>query len=238
MRLVPGIAEFVEYPLTLALSPTVPQAGRPVVLTFTVRDPKTGKQVKDFEIMHEKLYHLFMVSQDLQFFEHVHPQLKQDGTFQLETTLPRPGMYRILSDFYPRNGSPQLVTNTVIVPGGPITPGAKLVPDLTPCRAANMQVALTMNPKLPIAGIKTLMFFQVSPSDSLEPYLGTWGHMLVASADLVDMIHTHPFLADGGPQIQFNVIFPRPVVHRVWVQFQRKGIVNTAVFNVPVSELK
>ena len=49
---------------------------------------------------------------------------------------------------------------------------------------------------------------------------------------------TNPFLADGGPQIQFNMIFPRARTYRVWVQFQRKGVVNTAVFTVPVSELK
>jgi hypothetical protein len=31
--------------------------------------------------------------------------------------------------------------------------------------------------------------------------------MLVASSDLIDMIHEHPFIADGGPQVQFNVVF-------------------------------
>jgi hypothetical protein len=62
--------------------------------------------------------------------------------------------------------------------------------------------------------------------------------MLAASDDLIDMIHDHPFIADGGPQMQFNMIFPRARTYRVWVQFQRKGVVNTAVFNVPVSELK
>ena len=56
--------------------------------------------------------------------------------------------------------------------------------------------------------------------------------------DLIDMIHTHPFLADGGSEIQFNVIFPRAHTYRVWVQFQRSGVVNTAYFDVPVKELE
>ncbi len=95
-----------------------------------------------------------------------------------------------------------------------------------------------MRPAQPIAGMKTLMFFQLDPGEDLEPYLGSWSHMLAASDDLIDMIHDHPFLADGGPQMQFNVIFPRARTYRMWVQFQRKGVVNTAVFDVPVSELK
>ena len=109
---------------------------------------------------------------------------------------------------------------------------------MTPNRERNLEVSLTMEPARAIAGMKTLLFFDLKPGDGLERYLGAWGHMLAASEDLVDMIHTHPFLADGGPRVQFNMIFPRPVVHRVWVQFQRQGVVNTAYFDVPVGELK
>jgi hypothetical protein len=32
--------------------------------------------------------------------------------------------------------------------------------------------------------------------------------MLAASKDLIDMIHAHPAWEEGGPKIQFNVIFP------------------------------
>ena len=82
------------------------------------------------------------------------------------------------------------------------------------------------------------VLFKVTPGDGLEKYLGAWGHMLAASDDLIDLIHTHPFLADGGPEIQFNMIFPRARTYRVWVQFQRNGVVNTAHFDVPVQELQ
>jgi hypothetical protein len=85
--------------------------------------------------------------------------------------------------------------------------------------------------------MKTLMFFRVSPADGFEPYLGAWGHMLAVSSDLIDLIHTHPFLANG-PLVQFNVEFPRAGTYRVWVQFQRKGVVNTARFDVPVARLE
>ncbi len=110
--------------------------------------------------------------------------------------------------------------------------------DYSPKDTGNLLVELVTDPPQPISHTKTMMFFKVKPADGLEKYLGAWGHMLAASDDLIDMIHTHPFLADGGPDIQFNVIFPRAKNYRVWVQFQRMGVVNTAYFDVPVKELE
>jgi hypothetical protein len=81
------------------------------------------------------------------------------------------------------------------------------------------------------------LHFKITPEDGIEKYLGAWGHMLAASDDLIDMIHQHPFIADGGPQIQFNMVFPRPRTYRVWAQFQRAGVVNTVHFDVPVKAL-
>lgn len=238
MTLVANLPDRLEYPLRMTLAPAPPRPGREVQFAFTVLDPKTLKPVDEFQVMHEKLYHLFIVSQDLQYFVHDHPEKGADSAFRLRTVLPRPGMYRVLSDFYPTGGTPQLIVKTVILPGTPLTPGVQLSPDLGPKDAGNMRVTLTMQPAQPVAGMKTLLFFHLDPAEGLEPYLGSWSHMLAASDDLIDMIHDHPFLADGGPQMQFNLIFPRARTYRVWVQFQRKGVVNTAVFNVPVAELK
>jgi hypothetical protein len=237
MTLAPAIADPVEYPLELLTTPRAPKAGDRVDLTFKIRDPKTGAPVTRFELVHEKLFHLFVVSQDLEFFVHDHPLTKPGGVFQYSARLPKPGMYRILSDYYPSGGTPQLTARTVVLPGGVLEP-AKLIPDLAAKHTQNLDVELVTEPPQPLAGFKTLLFFRVKPAEGLETYLGAWGHMLAASDDLIDLMHTHPFLADGGPQIQFNVIFPRARTYRLWVQFQRKGVVNTAVFTVPVSVLK
>jgi len=238
MELVADLPDRIEYPVTLALAPTRPRPGKDLELTFRVFDPKTQKQVTDFQIMHERPYHLFIVSQDLAYFLHGHPDREADGAFRFHALLPKPGMYRVLSDFYPTGGTPQLIVKSIVLPGAAITPGTELQPDLGEKDAANMRVSLTLQPPQPIAGMKTIMFFHLEPADGLELYLGSWSHMLAASDDLIDLIHDHPFVADGGPQMQFNVIFPRPRTYRVWVQFQRKGVVNTAVFNIPVTELK
>ncbi|HLK20725.1 MAG TPA: heavy metal-binding domain-containing protein [Bryobacteraceae bacterium] len=242
MKLVLGIPEDVEYPLELNIQPRVFRAGEKVQLKFRVADPHNGKTVDHFEIVHEKLFHMFLVSDDLEYFVHDHPVPQPDGTFLYDETFPKPGLYRVAGDFYPTGGTPQLVANTVIVPGAPGSEvqlaNPVLKPELGVSHCTNMDVSLVMDPPQPIAGMKTLLFFHVNPGDGLEKYIGAWGHMLVASDDLIDLIHDHPFIADGGPQLQFNIIFPRARTYRIWVQFQRNGVVNTASFTVPVSELK
>ncbi len=244
MNLVLGIPEPAEYPLSLTVSPRAAKAGDRLELTFKIKDPKTGAPVSQFEMVHEKLFHMFIVSQDLEFFVHDHPVISGGGTFRYAGVLPNAGMYRVLADYYPSNGTPQLTAKTIFIAGsGLLAAGGglripQLIPDLAAKHAGNIDVELAAEPPTPIAGFKTMLFFRVKPAEGLEPYLGAWGHMLAASDDLIDLIHTHPFLADGGPGIQFNVIFPRARTYRLWVQFQRKGVVNTAVFTIPVSGLK
>ena len=242
MKLAVGIPDETEYPMELKLKPLVFHAGQSVQLDFRINDPKTHKPVDHFEIVHEKPFHLFVVSQDLQYFLHDHPDPQPDGSFLYNEKFPKPGMYRVVGDYFPTNGTPQLTARTVIVPGAPgeevsLAP-PKLQPALGISHGENTDVELTMEPPQPLAGFKTLLFFKLKQADGLEKYIGAWAHMLAASDDLIDVIHDHPFLADGGPQMQFNIIFPREHVYKIWVQFQRKGVINTVSFTVPVQELK
>jgi len=237
MTLVPGLPDFREFRVKLETAPKPLAPSKPAQLTFEVIDPQTGKRVTRFEWMHEKLFHLFLVSRDLRYFAHEHPTLEPDGRFRFETEFPKPGMYRVLSDFYPAGATPQLIANTLFVTGPEAAP-KPLAEDRGTQKGENLDVSLETEPAKPLAGFKTLLFFDLSNVEGLEMYLGAWGHLMAASEDLVDMIHTHPFLADGGKRIQFNIIFPRPGMYRVWVQFQRQSVVNTVAFNIPVEELK
>lgn len=237
MKLRAGIPEPIEFPVDLKLTPRAVRPGLKTQLEFSIRDPQNDRQIRRFEIVHEKLFHMFVISRDLQVFVHDHPVFGDDANFRYDYAFPKSGMYRILADFYPEGATPQLISKTVIVPG-PAQPAPVLTRDYSTKQTANMHVSLTTDPPQPIAGTKTMMFFKLEPADGIEKYIGAWGHMLAASDDLVDMIHTHPFIADGGPNMQFNVYFPREHVYRVWVQFQRKGVVNTAQFDVPVKDLE
>jgi len=234
MKLVLHIPERTEYRLELSHSPDLLRPNVAATLNFRIINPETNQPVNRFELVHEKLMHVFLVSQDLEYFAHVHPTFERD-CFRLDVRLPLSGMYRVLTDYYPAGSVPQLSVDTFFV-AGPSRP-AHLKADLKPCRSENLTATLATDPAEPVAGLETKLMFKLDPAEGLQPYLGAWGHMLAASEDLIDLLHVHPFLADGKSKAQFNVIFPRACTYRIWTQFQRNGKVNTVVFTLPVTSL-
>jgi hypothetical protein len=100
----------------------------------------------------------------------------------------------------------------------------------------NLAAALRLEPDPVMAGLIARVYYNLEPADGLEKYLGAWGHMLIVSEDLIDLMHLHPFLA-AGSSIQYNVLFPRAGNYKVWSQFQRLGVVNTLAFSLRVNAL-
>ena len=228
-----GIPEPVEFHVDINTAPQPLKPMFPAQLTFRVSDPWKDRTVNKFVIVHEKLFHLFVVSQDLEVFSHGHPTFTSDGVFKYPIKLPEAGMFRVLADYYPEGATPQLTTKTLFVLGTPPAP-AKLTRDYAAKSGENLRVSLETVPAVPVATQRTQLRFSVDPAGGLEKYLGAWAHMLAASDDLIDLMHQHPFVADGGPVIDFSLVFPRARTYRVWVQFQRNGTVNTVHFDVPV----
>jgi hypothetical protein len=197
--------------------------------------------VHDFERVHERILHFFVNSQDLEHFAHVHPELQADGTFVQTTVLPRAGAYRLIADFLPAGGAPQLLQQSVVTAGyaGSLVPAAPLVKDLAEKILEGVRVKLSMPP--PVAGREQLLTFEFedaktrAPVSDLEPYLGAVGHLLLVSADLQTVAHSHPVAdmsASVGPTVVFQALFPRAGMYRFWVQFQRRGHVLVAPFTV------
>src|SRR5450432_4507017 len=64
MTLVAGIPDFVEFATKIQTNPRTIRPGVSTAMTFEIVNPTTHKRVTDFEVMHERLIHLFLVSQD------------------------------------------------------------------------------------------------------------------------------------------------------------------------------
>src|SRR4029077_7898469 len=156
MQLVAGIPEPTEYHLDLSVAPEPVQPNKRVRLTFEVFDPWKDRRVEKFTVVHEKLFHAFIVSRDLQFFVHDHP-IWDNGSFHYDVAFPRPGLYRVLGDFYPEGAAPQLITDTIFVAGQEPPAFKPLAEDYSPKRAENLTIEFSVTPSVPIAGVTAQM---------------------------------------------------------------------------------
>jgi hypothetical protein len=242
-----------DYRLDLTTTPPAPSPGRAARLRLTVRDPDTGEIVRSFSVVHEKIFHLFIVSQDLEHYAHLHPEQEADGSFVIDVTLPRDGYYKVYSDFLPVGGTPQVIPRPLVTRGftGDLaSSAARLVADRTLKKSvAGMSIELELPGDGLVAGRDEKFVYRVTdastgaPVSDIEPYLGAWGHSLVMSADTLDFVHAHPIellpeanaAATGGPTLTFKAVLPKPGNYRVWTQVKRRGEVSTVVFTLAVS---
>lgn len=191
-----------DYRLLLRTEPAQVRPGERVTLYFTFLRPGTGEVVKDFEVVHTKRFHLFVISQDLEFFEHIHPTMRADGTWTIETQVPRPGYYQVLCDFMPKGGSGQFLSAPLVTAGftGDLADdSARLRPDMILRKSAgDITASLAFNPAQPTSGQYTHLNLYLTdtstgrPITDLQTYLGQFSHMLLMSDDLQCYVHSHP----------------------------------------------
>ena len=237
--------EVADFDVSLKTKPSLIKAGQTFRLVFEIHHPKSGTTVKDFHIVHEMPCHLFIVSQDLNSFAHLHPRQQDDG-FAIETSVPKPGAYLVYSDIFPVGGVPQVAFGNLITAGyrdDLYSARAVIKPDEVLTREVeDTRFALTLGPREPVAGKKLTLTYQLTdvktgePVRDLEPYLGAWGHTLILSEDARDYVHSHPAqsIADGFDRISFEAFLPRAGRYRIWSQFQRHGKVITVPFTIAV----
>jgi hypothetical protein len=108
------------YNLEIRTSPAPVVPGQPFKLQVTVRDPEGKGVIKDFTEVHEKRYHMFVISQDLEHYDHIHPEQQPDGAWSIDVTVPRAGHYKLYSDFLPRGGTPQVIARSLVTAGDPL----------------------------------------------------------------------------------------------------------------------
>jgi hypothetical protein len=250
-----------EYRLKVTSLPRSPKVGEKVQLRFIISDPQTGARVKRFVVNHEKLFHLFIVSQDLAAYQHIHPQLEPDGSFIVETVLPRTGLYKLHSDFFPIGGTSQIIHRELTTADYGRARAAiaaqppRLTPDATLTKTIDgMKINLSLgngDGVAPMAGLFVPLKYRLTdaqtgePVRDLQPYLGAWGHTLILNADQSEYLHSHPTEMlpagveqanmRGGPSVEFGAMFPEAGDYRIWTQFQRAEKIITVSFTISVN---
>ena len=226
-----------------------PNSGTGGTLRLAVREPGTATMARRFVSVHERPFHLFVISDDLREFSHVHPVPQPDGSFELSPVSFGSRPYQLYADFLPAGGTPQLIRKTILparmAAGFSGSRAPHLTRDVGDKTDGGLRVRIEPDGAGLIAGTQSLIAFHLedaatgAPISDLEPLLGAWGHAFIVSADLADAVHSHPITpltGPGGPTIFFQQRFPRAGPYRLWAQFQRGGSVATVSFTVYVAE--
>lgn len=218
-------------PLTGALTPDTAQP-----LRFRVLGPD-GAPVTAYTPTHDKDLHLIVVRRDLAGFQHVHPQLRDGGVWEVPLrAVAGAGQYRLFADFQPA-GHDRPLTLGVDLPA----PGAyQPVPLPAPGRTATVDgYTVTLDGAL-VPGTSSPLTLTVTkdgrPVTDLQPYLAAYGHLVALRDGDLAYLHVHPDGAPGdgrtqaGPQIVFHAEVPSSGAYRLFLDFQHDGKVRTAAF--------
>lgn len=191
-----------------------------VDLNFSILD-KDGELMKDFEIAHEKLMHVIVVRDDLQNFQHLHPDFDSEtGAFSTSLSFPEAGIYTVYADFVPLHEENTVLHFTVDVAGDEVP--VVQIPNTT----SVMQVGpLTITPHFPdsiVTGEPVRYSFDVTENGQavyFESYLGALGHSVIIREEDMDYLHTHPDTAG----LSFETSFLKTGLYKAFTQFMVDG---------------
>ena len=202
-----------------------------------------GSAVRDFDTEHTKRMHVIVVRDDLSGFQHLHPAMREDGTWSTALALDEPGSYRVFADFS-TGGRSETLTADIEAPGShePLPLPAESVQ-----ASAGDGYTVQLEGGDSRAGIEEELAFSVEHDGapvSVQPYLGADGHLVAIREDDLAYLHVHP--VGGGDHagghhsapasdspagaIRFMTEFPTAGRYRLFLQFRHGDEVRTAEF--------
>ncbi|CAN5292662.1 hypothetical protein BH18ACT9_BH18ACT9_00130 [soil metagenome] len=145
-----------------------------------------------------------------------------------------PGSWRVYADFRATGADPLTLGTDLTVPGRVAKP-AETVPNRTDDVAG---YTVTLEGAL-LAGQDSELTLSVSragdPVMDLQPYLGSYGHLVALREGDLAYLHVHPHKAStSGPDIDFTTAVPSEGRYRLFLDFAHAGVARTAVFTVEV----
>ncbi|MCI2422396.1 hypothetical protein MOQ72_33710 [Saccharopolyspora sp. K220] len=223
---------------TLTPTSTTLRAGTTNPFSFRIIGPD-GQPVTGFDVEHEKRMHLIVVRRDTAHYEHVHPEMSQDGTWSVPLRLPQAGSYRAFADFAPTGGEAMTLGVDLAAPG-----------DFQPATYAPSLMATTDGYQVRLDGelipgqtskVALSVYKDGREVADLQPYLGAYGHLVALRQGDLAYLHVHPEGVPGdgrtppGPTVTFDVVVPSAGAYRLFLDFQHEGQVRTAEFTVPTT---
>lgn len=222
------------YEMDFKTQPAVVHAGTAVTLILKPGIKGKANEKVSLEVEQTKKIHLIVVSDDLSYFTHIHPEEKGDGTYEVHTKFPAGGKYTLFADYNPVGGSHTINKIQVTVNGEPAAIKTFTTNQLTATTDDGFKLTLQpkggkleTNAQTHLEGTLTQNGKPLDPV-TLEDYLGAKAHMVIISLNDKEYLHVHPGVENG--KFDLHTTFDKPGIYRGWIQFQSKGKLHTVDF--------
>ncbi len=211
-----------NYFMQFASNPSTIEANKQVSLSVTPKKKDADSEQVALDVEHEKKIHFILVSDDLSWFDHIHPEYTADGSYKVNTKFPAPGSYKAFADYKPTGGSHVVDKIDVKVAG--TAPAAKKFTD-TKLSGTSGSYSFELQPEggkletgkpLHIKGVLKKDGKEMD-ANSLDNYLGAKGHFVLISLNDKEYLHVHPGV-EGG-KFDLHTTIDKPGIYRGWMQF-------------------
>src|SRR5687768_11921513 len=105
------------YFMQFATTPSSVEPNKEITLALTPKKKGAESEQVALDVEHEKKIHLILVSADLSWFDHIHPEYDADGSYKVKTQFPAPGKYKLFADYKPSGGDHVVDKQEVVVAG-------------------------------------------------------------------------------------------------------------------------
>jgi hypothetical protein len=206
----------------------------PERFAFRVVDAR-GEAVRSFETEHDRKMHLIVVRRDFAGFQHLHPEMRADGTWVSDVDLTQAGAYRAFADFKVDGAKHTLGVD--LFAAGTFRP--EPLPPASDVADAGDGYEVALRAPAPESGAEQELSFKVRRDGrtvtDVEPYLGARGHLVALRQGDLAYLHVHPEdAATTGDAISFMAEYPSAGAYRLFLQFKHEGRVRTAAFTQEV----
>ena len=200
-------------------------------LSIAIKDKK-GQLFDDLEVNHEKLLHLIIISSDLEFYKHLHPEKIAPGMFEVNNELPE-GEYKAFIDIKPVDKTYQV--NPISFTIGQNHSGDHQHAAVKPSESMtvkNEKYHVTMIPSSLKVKEEIKLTFDLN-GHKPEQYLGALGHVVILDESANEYIHVHPL---EGVKPVFATSFDQPGLYKVWAEFKFKGDVFVFPYVIEINQ--
>ena len=228
-----------NFQMQFTSAPQKIEAGKEVSLSFIPKNKDNNTQVIPLDVEHEKKIHLIIVSEDLSWFNHIHPEFQAGGSYEVKEKFPHGGNYILYADYKPTGGTHQLEKINIKVEG--ISKDA-IIYNKTRNVASSGKFNVTLKPdEGKFIANKAIHFDGAFMLDgktfdvnNLQNYLGAKGHMVAINMKSKEYMHLHPEVE--GNILHFHTTFEAAGMYRVWLQFMYEEKLYTVDFILDVAQ--